>query len=103
MRKPHSVLLMLVVLLGFGVSFCVPAEDVPETPYDESETVPYEMTPPLYSYSLQESAPAFQVVPIVPSDLFSTPKHASCRAGCRKQAAHAVSDSLIILDHSLRC
>ena len=44
MRKPCSILL-LCVLLGFGVSLAVPAEDVPETAYDESEALPYEGTP----------------------------------------------------------
>jgi hypothetical protein len=44
MRRPCSVL-VLCVLLGFGVSLAVPAEDVPETAYDESEGLPYEGTP----------------------------------------------------------
>ena len=44
MRRPCSIL-VLCVLLGFGVSLAVPAEDVPETSYDESEAVPYESTP----------------------------------------------------------
>ena len=44
MRKPCSILL-LCVLLGFGVSLVVPAEDAAETAYDESETLPYESTP----------------------------------------------------------
>ena len=44
MRTLWSVL-VLCVLLGFGVSLAVPAEDVPETAYDESEGLPYEGTP----------------------------------------------------------
>jgi len=46
MRRPCSIL-VLCVLLGFCVSLAVPAEDVPETAYDESETLPYEATPQL--------------------------------------------------------
>lgn len=44
MRR-HLSILILFVLLGFGVSLGVPAEDVPETAYDESEGLPYEDTP----------------------------------------------------------
>ncbi len=44
MRR-HFSILILFVLLGFGVSLAVPAEDVPETAYDESEALPYESTP----------------------------------------------------------
>jgi hypothetical protein len=102
MRKASSIL-VLFVLLAFGASLAVPAEDVPETAYDESESLPYEMTPPLSGDLVQKSAPTLQVVPIVPSSLFSTPKHALGRAGYRGLAAHHIPDSLIILDHSLRC
>jgi hypothetical protein len=44
MRRCCSIL-VLCVLLGFGVSLAVLAEDVPETAYDESEGLPYEGTP----------------------------------------------------------
>jgi len=44
MRRPSSIL-VLCVLLSFCVSLAVPAEDVPETAYDESESLPYEGTP----------------------------------------------------------
>ena len=39
--RPALVLLIAVVL---GLSVAVPAEDVPETAYDESESLPYEST-----------------------------------------------------------
>jgi hypothetical protein len=45
MRRRCSIL-VLFVLLAFGLSLAVPAEDVPETVYDESETLPCESTPP---------------------------------------------------------
>jgi hypothetical protein len=44
MRRRCSIL-VFCVLLGFGVCLAVPAEDVPETAYDESEGLPYEGTP----------------------------------------------------------
>ena len=102
MRHLRSVLAMLL-LLGLSVFLVVPVADVPETAYDESETLPYEMTSPLPGDLAQESAPPLQVVSIVPSSLFSTPKHAVGRAGHRELAAHHLLGSLIILDHSLRC
>jgi hypothetical protein len=45
MRRPCSIL-VLCLLLGFASSPAIPAEDVPETAYDESEGLPYEGTPP---------------------------------------------------------
>ena len=44
MRTPRSAIVLLL-LLGFGVSLAVPAQDLPDTAYDESETLPYESTP----------------------------------------------------------
>ena len=35
----------LFVVLAFGLSFAVPAEYIPEIPYDESTALPYESTP----------------------------------------------------------
>jgi len=102
MRKLRSVFVLLAAL-ALSLSFAVPAEDLPETAYDESESLPYEMTLPQSFDRVQESAPTFQVVPIAQSDLFSTPRQALVRAGCGELAAHPISDSLIILDHTLRC
>ena len=44
MRKLCSILIFCV-LLGFGMSVAVPAEDVPETAFNESEGLPYEGIP----------------------------------------------------------
>lgn len=43
-RKSRSALILLV-LLFFSFSLAVPAEDLPETAYDESEASPYQGTP----------------------------------------------------------
>jgi len=102
MRKASSVL-VLFVLLAFGVSLALPAEDVPETAYDESEVLPYECTP-LFPSATPKAAAAAQTVLTVASRCCSNPA-----AGCQryqKQLAgtvHPVSDSLTILNCSLRC
>ncbi len=102
MRVLRSALVLLATF-ALNLSFAVPTEDVPETPYDESELLPYEMTPPLPVTLVKESVPALQVVPMVPSHLFSTPRRGVDGAGCRELRAHHTSDSLVILDHKLRC
>jgi hypothetical protein len=62
MRRPCFILI-LFVLLGFGLSLAVPAEDVPETAYDESETLPYESTSPVSILVPVGAARTTQVVP----------------------------------------
>ena len=44
MRESRTALIFFV-LLALGLFVAVPAEDLPETAYDESEGVPYESTP----------------------------------------------------------
>jgi len=41
MRKPSCALIFFVLVI-FSLALAVPAEDVPETTFDESETQPYE-------------------------------------------------------------
>lgn len=103
MRKPRSAFALLL-LAGLGVSLVVPAEDVPETPYDESETLPY------------EGAALFLIAVPQASDRIAKAE-TSCRSQlrfnsltkhCRRRRennarSHRVPVSLTILNHSLRC
>lgn len=41
MRRPRSTLILFVLLI-LGLSLAVPAEDLMETAYDESESLPYQ-------------------------------------------------------------
>jgi hypothetical protein len=103
MRKPRSALVLLLLLLVFGVSLAVPAEDVLETPYDESESMPYEKTP-LFSIVVLEIVAAAATGLTCASPLcfgFSRLRY-QCRRRSSAQLRH-VNDSLTILDHSLRC
>ena len=95
MRRPFSIFI-LFVLLGFGVSLAVPAEDVAESGYDESETLPYESTPPV-SIVVPLRAARTTLVPLrfLPSklgdpSLFTLP-------GFRHIDAHRSADARILL------
>lgn len=47
--------LTFLMLMSLGLGLSVPAVDIPETPYDESESAPYEITP-LLSIALRLGA-----------------------------------------------
>jgi hypothetical protein len=103
MRRPCFILI-LFVLLGFGLSLSVPAEDVPETAYDESEGLPYEGAPLFSSVVPQASAR------IAKAELSCDPvlRFNSLTKRCKRHRendarSHRVPDSLTILNHSLRC
>ena len=100
MRTGRSVLVLLVAAV-FVLSLVFPTEDLPETTYDESETLPYKSAP------LVASAPA-------PDRLSGATTKSDCfwalsvatglKTAPRRQvrSCHAIS-SLAILDHEFRC
>ena len=57
MTKLGSALLFFVLLV-LGLSLMAPAEDLPETAYDESEPLPYESNPLISSLMPQAAASA---------------------------------------------
>ena len=101
--RTSRCLLVLLVALAFGLSFAIPAEDMPETAYDESEALPYEATP-LFSIVLQESARTQSVLTSA-SPLHFSPllRRAEIQAEWSERAEPQLSVSVTILDHSLRC
>jgi len=103
MRKPCYTL-VCCVLLSFGLCVVIRAEDVPETAYDESEALPYASTT-VFSFPLPNTfAPAPSERPIVAvSSPGSFKRFRSHRPDHRSGSVHPISDSLIILDQSLRC
>ena len=104
MRRPYSIL-VLCVLLGFGMPLAVPAEDVPETAYDESEALPYEAIPLflIVSRSVAARTPQHMLKSGSPFHLGSLPGVCERRTEHRAWSARPIFDSLTILDHSLRC
>lgn len=97
--KDLSSIFVLLVALFFGVYINVPANDLPETPYDESEVLPFESTPQfafviLDSGSLKSDRIRHERLPVRGSDVVVKQGE---RAGCRR------SISIAIVDRSLRC
>jgi len=103
MRKPCFVLIIFV-LLAFGGSLGVPAEDVPETAYDESEALPYEGTPLFSSVVPQASARIAKAELTCDSLLRFNSLTKRCKRHRENNArSHRVPNSLTILNRSLRC
>jgi hypothetical protein len=103
MRRPCFVLI-LFVLLGFCVPLAVPAEDVTETAYDESEGLPYEATP-LFSSEVPQASAWIAKAELRCDSLLRFNSLTKCRKPGRENDTrlHGVPDSLTILNHSLRC
>ena len=65
MKRLHAIAVSLVLLV-FAAGFAMPAEDLPETAYDESETLPYERAPQLSNVIAHVTGAASEVVRYVP-------------------------------------
>lgn len=105
MRNPRSALvLLLLLLLGLGVSLAVPVEDVPETPYDESETLPYENTP-VFSITVTQASGRIAKAELNCGSLLHFDSLMKRCNGRREndRRLHRLSDSLTIRNRSLRC
>jgi hypothetical protein len=102
--EPRCAVVFLMILT-LGVSLSLPAEDVLDAIYDESEALPYEGAS---SFSIVLPKVAAQTPqPTRKSDFPFHPGSLTRRrerpAERRAWSAHPISDSLTILDHSLRC
>jgi hypothetical protein len=102
MTQSRSVLVLLVALV-LSVSFAVPAEDVPETAYDESESLPCESTP-VVSVAAHKTVGEAPVLRACASQLpRASLRSLEVRSDRWAELPCIVSPSLIILDHSFRC
>jgi hypothetical protein len=105
MRRPGSIL-VLCLFLAFGVSLVVPAENVPETAYDESEALPYEGTPLFSIVVPQPSARIAKAKAELSCDSLLRFNSLTKRCKGRREnngRSPCVPNSLTILNHSLRC
>jgi hypothetical protein len=101
MTKPCFAL-VLFLLVGFCAFLAVPAEDVPETPYDESEAMPYEDTAQ-FSIIEETAAVTATITPSVtcrPALFFGSSDR---QTGRDSNTPSRHSPSLALLHHSLRC
>lgn len=98
--RVFRIALVLLAALILSLFLAFPAEDVPETAQDESESLPYETTPLLSCDLVEESATSLSVVPIGWRDSRPALRHVVIRT---ELAWHPKSDSLTILVHALRC
>ncbi|HEX4920288.1 MAG TPA: hypothetical protein VFV92_06060 [Candidatus Bathyarchaeia archaeon] len=91
--------LVLLAAFALSVSFVIPAQDLLETAYDESEVLPYERTLP-FCISQNESA-------LAPKREFPRQFQREVKqkilAEPSEHEAQPICDSVTILDHSLRC
>ena len=101
--KPRYVVVLLM-MLTLGASLGLPAEDVLDAVYNESETLPFETAPQFAGAKEQLCAGEPQAL----TKRDSVPVH-RCITPCRERpcqqsnSVHPANDSLVILDHSLRC
>ena len=104
MRNARSAIVFLVILT-MGLSLSVLPEDVAETAFDESETQPYETTP-LFSIVVRPvvaRTAANGLTCVSPLRFASVTGRGECRLPHEGLLAHRDSDSLTIVDCSLRC
>jgi hypothetical protein len=96
---------VLLAALVVGLSLAIPPEDLPETPYDESEELPYDCTPLFCIDVVLESARAPQAVsqPGSLCQLGSLKETDKKRTEQFDQTRHATFDSFTFLNSPLRC
>lgn len=99
--------LIFLTILTLGVSLGLPAEDVLDAVYDESETLPFETASQFPD--AEEQLRAGEPQPVTKRDSVSRSR---CFAACRERQSlqtnspvHPAKDSLILLSHPLplRC
>ena len=97
--------LLLIAALVCGLSLAIPAEDDPDTSYDESEELPYDVTPAPLIEVLAQCASLLQAS-LEPGSLLQfgcITNSKEVRADKEKFQASPISGSPTILGHSLRC
>jgi hypothetical protein len=95
--------LVLIVVLVLGVSFAIPAEDVSETAYDESESLPCESTPVAWIAVLEDWAQPTTTRPGVVRVHRGVWKRNGQQYKRMPYGLHSIPNARIILDRSLRC
>ena len=96
--------LVVIIALVLGVSFTVPAEDVPETAYDEPESLPCESTPVVSMAVPATSIPAGLFVGFRTSWFnFRFKNRSGMQFAEATGVLYPICDVLTLLTRSLRC
>lgn len=96
--------IVFFVILALGVSLAVPAEDLPETAFDESETPPYDTTPSFFQvYGSNCLLVRLRLTRISRLPVGSVPKLTERCTERTTLLVAATGNSCIIVNHSLRC
>lgn len=99
----RSIFAIIVALL-LGIALAVPLEDSPQTPYDESEAIPYECTPNLSTIVAGQYESASKRLPFSqPASVLKPPLGFARQAVWAKFTSSLIPVPLHILDHVLRC
>lgn len=102
--RERRLVLVLLLIVTLGLSLAIQAEDIPETPYDESEALPYEGTP-LFSIAVPQASARMSSAEFRSDAPFP---HGSLRKRRQRpreerSKSHCLVISRAILNHSLRC
>jgi hypothetical protein len=103
MRRGY-VALFWFVFASFGLMWAVPATDLPETAYDESESLPFETSSVLslrVCETVAEASAKSRRTSLLPVSCLRSLKEG--RLGHGTGSAYPVCDSLTVLDEPLRC
>jgi len=102
--KPSLLILLVIAALVFGLSLAIPAEDDPDTSYDESELLPYEVISPLLITVMRQTA-ASQA--LVKTDLVARLRYIATRNETRAEQSEPPqqhsSKSIVVLNCLRRC
>lgn len=95
----------VLVTVVLSVSIAVPAEDVPETAYDESESMPYEGSPEVSVAEPEAAKLALAARPPISQRHSSSPwiKDAPVVLIRVTGSVDRLADSITIFERSLRC
>lgn len=102
MLMPRLVLVLLITV-GLFVCFAVPTEDLPETPYDESESLPYEVTPLSPIVEPREAVRIHVKACPDAADTIWDFKSDNSQAGHANTPVHRAEVSPVIQSHAFRC
>lgn len=100
---PLCSFLVLFLALVLPLSSAIPAVDLPETAYDESEEVPYERAPLFSNEVWLQQVHRSQLESVFRATISGYPAQASTGFTAREPSIRVTGVPLSHIDHTLRC